>query len=150
MKRFWSKVHKTNKCWIWQAATRSMGRYGTFYYNGKNIAAHRASWLLNVGPIPKKLDVLHTCDIGLCVNPEHLFLGTHLQNMQDRNTKGRASGGKLQGITNPNHKLTPSEIIAMRMLYAKNIAIAEIARLYNTSEMNAHKIVKLHTWKHVV
>jgi len=149
MQRFWSKVKKQSPHWIWQAATRSEGRYGIFYFNGKIEAAHRVAWILTNGDIPDDMDVLHKCDIGLCVNPECLFLGTHMQNMQDRNIKGRACGGVLNGMHNPNRKLTEYDVKAIRRLYDKNIPVAHIALLHQTCETNVHKIVKRETWKHV-
>lgn len=87
MKRFFDKVDKTEGCWFWKAARR--GKYGVFEYKGKTIDAHRVSWEIHNGIIPEKLYVCHTCDIPLCVNPDHLFLGTHSENMIDAYKKGR-------------------------------------------------------------
>lgn len=87
--RFWSKVKissDTQTCWEWQAG--KIEGYGSIRINGKNCRAHRFSWLIAHGD-PGKLHVLHTCDNPACVNPNHLFLGTHLQNMQDKHAKGR-------------------------------------------------------------
>jgi hypothetical protein len=73
-------------CWIWTGAA---GRYGAVTINRKHIDAHRLSWLLYRGPIPDGLRVLHRCDVCLCVNPSHLFLGTAKDNSQDMVMKGR-------------------------------------------------------------
>lgn len=90
--RFWSKVQKTDGCWLWQGATTGAG-YGGFNIKGDLIGAHRVAYELTFGPIPDGLLVCHTCDVRHCVNPAHLFLGTHTDNMQDCKTKGRTMVG---------------------------------------------------------
>ena len=71
-------------CWLWHGAYVTMG-YGWF----QNEMAHRASYMMHVGPIPKSLYVLHKCDVKECVNPEHLFVGTQKENLVDASRKGR-------------------------------------------------------------
>lgn len=73
-------------CWIWLGAS---GRYGNLTIRGVHMDAHRFSWILYRGPVPEGMCVLHRCDIGLCVNPSHLFLGSSKQNTQDMLAKGR-------------------------------------------------------------
>lgn len=96
--RFFEKVNKDgiNGCWLWRGGTRGRGKlkYGSAWYNGKNEGAHRLSWIFHNGYLPshKGLDpveVCHKCDNPLCVNPDHLFLGTRKDNMQDKINKGR-------------------------------------------------------------
>lgn len=80
-------------CWIWQKGRGSGSpthRYGRISHEGVPINAHRASWIVHRGPIPSGIEVLHKCDVPLCVNPEHLFLGTKGDNMRDMAAKGRA------------------------------------------------------------
>lgn len=82
-------IKKENECWLWIGAKVSKG-YGYLSYNKKNHGAHRISWLIHQGEIPKKLSVLHKCDNPPCTNPDHLFLGNQDINMIDMHNKGRA------------------------------------------------------------
>lgn len=92
--RFFKHVSKTDTCWLWMGAKRG-GGYGEFrigsYKDGtrKMVVAHRFSWELHNGAIPKEMQVCHNCDVRNCVNPDHLFLGTQVDNMQDMHSKGR-------------------------------------------------------------
>lgn len=88
--RFWENVKKSDTCWLWIGSTRPNG-YGRMEVSRENktYATHRFSWELHNGVIPDGLFVLHKCDIPLCVNPNHLFLGTQNTNMKDRSTKKR-------------------------------------------------------------
>lgn len=84
--------HPRRGCWMWTGA-RSQGIYGSLTVNDRTVQAHRVSWELNNGLIPENAHVLHRCDTPACVNPDHLFLGTHTDNMRDRKAKGRARNG---------------------------------------------------------
>lgn len=91
--RFENKVNKTDSCWIWQGAIIKSRGYGSFRI-GKDIKrAHVASFLIYNGEIQKGMCVCHSCDNPSCVNPEHLWLGTHDDNMKDMVKKGRARHG---------------------------------------------------------
>lgn len=86
--RFNAKVIKTNSCWLWTGALYR--GYGHLWVSGKQLKAHRVSWLLATGVFPERdIFVCHKCDVRNCVNPEHLFLGTHSDNMVDSVNKKR-------------------------------------------------------------
>ena len=87
-------------CLIWMGVVSSRG-YGVFKYFGKRYSAHRASWMSVHGDIPAGLCVMHKCDTPSCVNPNHLKLGTHADNMADRNAKGRCGKRGKRAIWSP-------------------------------------------------
>jgi len=93
--RFWTKVQKTDSCWLWLGSRTSAKGYGQFIANGRRYLASRYSWELHNGqPIPDGLIVCHHCDNPQCVNPAHLFTGTYQDNMDDRGAKGRTYNGR--------------------------------------------------------
>ncbi len=93
--KFWAKVQKSDGCWVWQGCI--VRRYGVLGHDGKQVKAHRVAWGLTNGPIPNGLSVLHKCDNPPCVRPDHLFLGTQLDNMRDCSAKGRSGIRGMNG-----------------------------------------------------
>ena len=126
--RFWAKVAKTEDgCWNWIASKRHKG-YGAFCYHREDGTlvqgrAHRYSWEIHNGDIPDGMFVLHSCDNPACVNPDHLFLGTNQDNVDDMMRKGRhvaggtkcgRSGRWKKGPDHKNYRLGDDVIVAIR------------------------------------
>ena len=144
--RFWKKVDKSGDCWNWTGA-RNSGGYGSMG-EGK---AHRISYELNIGPIPSGrghhgICVCHTCDNRACVNPAHLFLGDHADNMADAAAKGRF--GDISRAKNPRAKLTPDDVENIRA-NAMNLTRQEIADMFGVSKSLVEKILSGKVWKNV-
>ena len=148
MSSFWSRVSKPNGedgCWEWTGSRKPSG-YGGFALRGQWEAAHRASWKIHRGDIPDGLHVLHRCDNRRCVNPSHLFLGTHEDNMADCVAKGRT----VRGERKPSAKLTEDDVRAIRSAYVpwKN-GVYRLAAEYGVSPGTVTAIVKRRKWAHV-
>jgi len=133
-------------CWEWDGVIRT--GYGRYYMGGKWWTAHRASWEIYKGSIPKGLLVLHKCDNKCCVNPDHLFLGTQRDNVRDMHQKQRAN--ILKGSKNPNSKLTEEKVIKIRHLYSeRKTSYAKLAREFKVSPKLVELVVKNKVWRHV-
>lgn len=146
--RFWKQVQKSNNCWLWIGAKCSYG-YGNFriMINGVRpaIKAHRASYMLtNHTEIPLRMCICHKCDNRLCVNPDHLFLGTHADNSSDMVNKGRSARGQKIGICILNEE----KVKKIRELRSK-YSITEIAKQFNVSRGCIWNILKRHNWRYI-
>ena len=129
-------------CVLWTKART--GKYGQLTWHQEHWLAHRFSWFQSFGPIPKGLHVLHRCDTPLCVNPEHLFLGTNADNMRDKIAKGRNHKGEGSGTA----KLTEDDVYSIIASYP-TCTIRELADDFCVSYPTVRDILKGQTWKHV-
>lgn len=130
-------------CIEWQAAKNNDG-YGQVKYNGKMRLAHRVAYELANGAIDPELCVMHTCDNPSCINPYHLVLGTHQENMADMARKSRTN--PVQGVRHHKAKLTESDVLAIRSDSRSHPAIAAA---YQISVGTVENIKYLRTWRHI-
>ena len=142
--RFWSFVNKTDGCWLWTGATRGTG-YGAIKVASKDTNASRVAWLLTRGPIFDGLHVLHRCDNPLCVRPDHLFLGTPLDNMRDASAKGRLARGEA----NPRSKLTGPQVARLKAKLNAGEPRPHLAVEFGVSVETIHAIATGRSWRHV-
>lgn len=141
-------VHPSG-CWLWRGRDRGSMGYGVIKVDGKLIPAHRYSWMLHRGEIPHGVLVCHKCDIPKCVNPEHLFLGNHQDNMDDCKRKGRTRGGTktpLRGEDNPHSKLGRIDVLK---ILGDDRPNTQIAADYRVSATLIWRIKHRLTWRHV-
>jgi hypothetical protein len=141
--RFWSKVNKTDSCWLWIANTCRDG-YGNITANKIQYKAHRYSLMIHGAAVPKGSIVMHTCDNPSCVRPEHLIVATQRDNIKDKVNKNRQAKGESNALS----KLTESTVLEIRSLYP-TLSIRKLSRKYNTCENNVRAIIKRETWKHI-
>lgn len=139
--RFWNKVDPTPTCWLWTRATNIQG-YGRFWDGEKLVGAHRFSWELHNGSIPVGLFVLHQCDVPSCVNPDHLFLGTHRDNSQDKLNKNREAKGEMNG----HAILAKEDVLSIR---ASKLSQRTLARRYGVDQSTISLVVNHKRWKHI-
>lgn len=144
--RFWKFVEKTEECWIWNGCKTPNG-YGHLHIRGKPYIVSRFSWELHKGKILDGLEVCHKCDNPACVNPDHLFLGTHQDNMIDMYKKGRAyiTFGSQRKLS----KLNENQVLEIRKLYQNPYCARELSDMYGVSKQNILMIVKRKAWKHI-
>lgn len=138
-------------CREWQKAITQTTGYGKVRLSGVLMDAHRAAWIAANGPIPDGLYVLHRCDNRRCVNPEHLFLGTHSDNMKDAAAKGRLPQHCLRGTDNPHAKLTEAQVLEVYALaHEGRMTQQQIADAYGIGRRRVGKIKHRLIWKHIL
>ncbi len=142
---FWEKVNRDGKCWLWNSH-RDPDGYGLYRpEGGKTRRAHRVAYELANGAIPDGALILHSCDTPSCVNPEHLKPGTHAENINDRDAKGRAS--PQHGEENNAAKVTWEDVCLIRALKAiGGMTQREIAKEFNIHEAEVSLIVNNKVW----
>lgn len=147
LSRFEVKVKKGTHCWRWIAGDDGCDGYGKFKFEGKKWRAHRMSWLLYNGDIPGCLCVLHKCDNPSCVNPRHLFLGTKLENAEDRDKKTRRTPAKGEG--NGRSKLREDDICKIRIMRTWGFTYKDLGVAFGVEDSTIYCIIKGTTWRHV-
>lgn len=132
-------------CWNWTGSKMAKSDYGRFGIKYDRYLAHRASWMLMNGHLPKNLCVLHKCDNQRCVNPRHLFLGTHQDNIADKVSKNRQHKGERSSLS----KLTADDVRAIRNMAANGFIAQRIAEHFGIARSTAQRIIKREDWKHI-
>jgi hypothetical protein len=144
--RFLAKVcpEPGSGCWLWRGMVGT--GYGMVRFERKMYPAHRLAWKLFRGEIAPGLAVCHKCDVRTCVNPEHLFLGTHAENMKDMKKKGRSP----HGDEHSRSKLTAKNVSRIKAMLAEgHMRVSEIARAFGVTHATIDCIGKGKTWRHV-
>lgn len=134
-------------CWNWTRGKRK--GYGAINYMGRVWAAHRVAYELTKGAVPPGLSVCHRCDNPACINPEHLFVGSHGQNMQDMVTKGRDSHPPMPGERNPNAQLTAAAVIALLRDYVAGVPRKTLSARYGLRESSLSSYTDGEAWAHL-
>jgi hypothetical protein len=142
--RFWSKVIKQpNGCWIWTGGVNAIHGYGRFCHSSTEEKAHRYSYRLAKGEIPEGLNLLHSCDVRRCVNPDHLKPGSQLENVQDCESKDRFN--HPQGESHGSAKLTAAQVEEIRGLAGK-MPHSAIAAKFGMSRSHVGNICRGAKW----
>jgi hypothetical protein len=145
-KSFEKNVVRSFGCWSWKG-TIDKGGYGIMTCNKKHGSdrAHRASWIIHKGQIPKGILVCHKCDHPECTNPDHLFLGTSADNTKDMIQKNR----KVIGSKMPTSKLTEEKVRVIKELLNQKISYTKISAMFGVGVSAITRIKRNETWKHV-
>jgi hypothetical protein len=149
IERFWADVDRRgpDECWNWTG--RICRGYGSFYRDGKSTVASRVAYQLEVGAIPPKMCVCHHCDNKRCVNPAHLFLGTHAENMGDMSAKGRTA--RTCGERNGQAKLSEADVRSIKgRLTGRRGEQTELAAEYGVNPSTISDIAVGRNWGHVL
>lgn len=132
-----------NKCWIWTGVRSSTG-YGVAAFIKKRANAHKVAYILYKGFVPDGMHVLHRCDVRECVNPNHLFLGTHADNMRDATDKERTVTGSAHHYS----KLTEDEVRQIRNLHYRGTNYGQLSKAFRISKKQAKRICRMESRKH--
>ena len=129
-------------CWLWSGSVTKVGGYGQININGHARRAHRVSYEhFHCTDVSDKV-VCHKCDVVSCVNPDHLFSGTHADNAKDKVSKNRQSRGENR----PLAKLTAKDVVSIR---SSDMSCVQLGKLFNVSRSLITKIRRNEAWRHV-
>lgn len=130
-------------CWLWLAGTSAQG-YGRIFHDGKPRLVHRLVYENKFGEIPHGLDALHHCDNPLCINPDHIFIGTQRDNNLDRDRKGRTPKGE-------NHYRAKFDSLQIKVIRSigKSITGRSLAKYFNCAESTISEVLSKRLWKHL-
>lgn len=145
--RFWAQTTRDPNSGCWPCLAAGPRGYSLIRLptpSKKKIYAHRLSWEIHNGPIPTSMQVFHKCDVPCCVNPKHLFLGTHVDNMADKKRKGRAP--RLRGEQGRGAKLTEHEV---REIRASKLNYAKLSRIYGVCPEQISNVSRRRHWTHI-
>lgn len=149
--RYWSRINKTDTCWLWTGGTNS-GGYGSMWFGGRLCGTHRLMlvWMgklktpIHTGSMATNV-VLHSCDNPRCVNPAHLQLGTNTENQKEAYARARRAAER--GATHTNAKLTPEQVEEIRRLYnSKTFVQIELAAMFGVSQRAISLVVRGETY----
>jgi len=144
-KHFWDGVTKDESgCWTWKRSKLHHG-HGQFFFKGRRIQAHRYAYLITHGAIPPGKWILHTCDNGSCVRPDHLYAGNQHDNEQDKINRNRT----CRGVKNGTSKLNEAQVIEIKdkLLEGHKLSdMRDIAKLYNVSWQTIYAIHSGRKW----
>lgn len=167
--RFWSKVEKTEECWLWKGAKHKNG-YGSIVLDGRRLSRKystpsRVAWILERGMVPCGMEVCHHCDNPECVRPEHLFLGSHSDNMQDMARKGRQAYQRNPEIAPRGQEvassvLTDEQVREIRDRYGPAVGRggpkirggakqSDLAKEFGVSQVTISAIIRRKSWGHI-
>lgn len=143
-----SKSRQQGECLAWKGFINPKTGYASLQFNRVHYLAHRFTWLIHRGPIPDGLMVLHTCDNRPCCNPDHLFLGTHQDNMDDAKAKNRFK--PPLGEAHGQSKLKTKQVLnIIRLVTVEGLSQSAVARRYGVHQCNVSRIVGKKRWAHI-
>lgn len=147
--RFWEKVNigLPDECWEW-TAYRNQDGYGMIHISRGVTHAHRVAWELANGPIPQDMSVCHHCDNPSCCNPDHLYVGTQADNMQDMSKRGRGVYPDTRGENHGLSKLTEHDVREIRRLRSEEgWTLRQLAAAFSVSESTVSVVARHEAWR---